>query len=77
MGNSGGHITSGVKAQAAGTSKEVYKYVNLGGGGILVDLMKKANKTKDYSEVDRVIKVGNIFFHFSVWLKVIRSTHSL
>ena len=42
MGNSGGHITSGVKAQAAGTSKEVYKYVNLGGGGILVDLMKKS-----------------------------------
>ena len=62
MGNSGGHITSGVKEQAAGSSKDLYKYVNLGGGGLLVDLMKKANRTKDYSEVDRVIKVGELVF---------------
>ena len=62
MGNSGGHITSGVKEQAAGSSKDLYKYVNLAGGGILVDLMKKANRTKDYSEVDRVIKVRKLVF---------------
>ena len=66
MGNSGGHITSGVKAQAAGTSKDIYKYVNLGGGGLLVELMKKANKTKDYSEVDRVIKVSDTFISLAL-----------
>ena len=68
MGNSGGHITSGVKEQAAGSSKDLYKYVNLAGGGILVDLMKKANRTKDYSEVDRVIKVGKSVFIFMKYL---------
>ena len=55
MGNTGSHITSGVKAQAAGTSKDLYKYIDLGGGGELVDLMKKANRSKDYSEVDIVM----------------------
>ncbi len=57
MGNTGGTITSGVKAQAAGTSKELYKYINLAGGGLLVELMKKASRTKDYSEVDKIIQV--------------------
>ena len=70
MGNSGGHITSGVKEQAAGSSKDLYKYVNLAGGGILVDLMKKANRTKDYSEVDRVIKVGKTVFIFMKYMYI-------
>ena len=66
MGNTGGTVSSGVKAQAAGNTKELYNYINLGGGGKLVDLMKTAKRTKDYSAVDKVIKVCALFWVFFV-----------
>ena len=56
MGNTGGHVTSGVKAQAAGTSKMLYSFINLSGGGELVDMMKVANRTKNFTEIDKRIQ---------------------
>lgn len=49
------NVTSGVKNQAAG-SNECYMYVDLKGGGKLVELMKKANRTKNYTELDETIR---------------------
>ncbi len=55
-----GNVTSGVKEQAAGATKELYKFLDLNGGGELVTLMKDAKKSKlkDYSLVDEKIKIG-------------------
>ena len=50
-------VTSGVKDQAAGVKKDLYEYVDLIGGGKLVDLMKKANRTKNYEELETYIKL--------------------
>ncbi len=57
---SAGNVTSGVKEQAAGATRELYKFLDLNGGGELVTLMKDAKKSKikDYSLVDERIKVG-------------------
>ncbi|XP_068237254.1 transient receptor potential cation channel subfamily V member 5 [Palaemon carinicauda] len=55
MGNTESSVTSGVKAQANAVV-EIYSLVDLNGGGELVDLMKKATKTKEYSELDETIK---------------------
>lgn len=49
------NVTSGVKQQAAG-STGFYSYIDLKGGGELVELMKKANRTKNYKELDETIK---------------------
>lgn len=51
-------VTSGVKEQAAGDTKHMYKFLDLKGGGELVDLMKKANRTKNYKELDERIRDG-------------------
>ena len=49
-------VTRGVKDQAAGATKELYEYVDLSGKGKLVELMKKANKTKNYLELEMKIE---------------------
>ena len=49
------NVTKGVKEQAEGGTKEVYKYMNLTGGGLLVDLMKNATKTKNFKEVSDTV----------------------
>ncbi|XP_045115765.1 transient receptor potential cation channel subfamily V member 5-like [Portunus trituberculatus] len=55
MGNTESSVTSGVKAQANAVV-EIYSLVDLNGGGELVELMKKANKSKDYGELDETIR---------------------
>ena len=58
MGNKvSSNVTSGVKKQAAGETK-IYKLLDLKGGGELVELMKKANRTKNYKELDERIREG-------------------
>ena len=58
MGNkTSSNITSGVKKQAAGETR-MYKFLDLKGGGELVELMKIANRTKSYKELDARIKEG-------------------
>lgn len=49
-------VAEGVKAQGDSESCEMYKLVDLKGGGQLVDLMKKARWTKNYQDVDEKIK---------------------
>ena len=51
------NVTSGVKAQAAGDTA-FYRLINLGGGGELVELMRKANRTKNYEELDTRMREG-------------------
>ena len=49
------NVTSGVKQQAAGDTG-FYNLIDLKGGGELVELMKKANRTKNYKELDETIR---------------------
>ena len=49
------NVTSGIKEQAAGTTK-MYYFTDLKGGGELVELMKKANRTKNYTALDILIR---------------------
>ena len=58
-------VTSGVKDQAAGVTKELYYYIDLNGGGKLVELMKKANRTKNFDELQRYIKSHMIKFLYN------------
>ena len=51
------NVSSGVKAQAAGEIK-IYHLADLKGRGELVELMKKANRTKSYKELDDRIREG-------------------
>ena len=55
MGNTHTQVTSGIKKQAAGMT-EMYNFTDLKGGGELVELMKKANRTKNYRELDDKIR---------------------
>lgn len=58
MGNKlNSNVSSGVKAQAAGETI-FYRFINLKGGGELVELMKKSNRTKNYKELDERIRDG-------------------
>ena len=52
------NVTSGVKAQAAGSGKgqAMYELVSTTGGGILVDLLKEVSKSKDYAKLETKIK---------------------
>ncbi len=52
------NVTSGVKEQASGETRKLYRFMDLKGGGELVDLMKKANRTKNYKELDERIRDG-------------------
>ena len=55
MGN-GESIGDSLKAQANSGSLEIYKLVNMGGTGILVEMMKEALVTKNYKEIDDYIR---------------------
>ncbi|XP_037076817.1 transient receptor potential cation channel subfamily V member 5-like [Pollicipes pollicipes] len=56
MGNTDSAVASGVKKQAGPTTQDVYKFVDIKGGGELVEMMKVASKTKNYTEVDDFIQ---------------------
>uniref|UniRef100_A0A182QKQ8 Ion transport domain-containing protein n=1 Tax=Anopheles farauti TaxID=69004 RepID=A0A182QKQ8_9DIPT len=56
MGNTESNVTSGVKKQAGVSTQALYKFVNLKGGGLLVDMMKRAIQNKQYAEIDHAIK---------------------
>ncbi|XP_059608807.1 transient receptor potential cation channel subfamily V member 5 [Phlebotomus argentipes] len=56
MGNTESNVTSGVKKQAGTSTQELYKFVNLKGGGLLVDMMKRAAQSKQFAEIDHAIK---------------------
>lgn len=56
MGNTESNVTSGVKKQADTSSIQMYNLVDLKGGGLLVELMKKAAQMKNYAELDEAIK---------------------
>ncbi|CAG5117325.1 unnamed protein product [Candidula unifasciata] len=49
-------VASGVKNQGNAEASKLYQLVDLKGGGDLVELMKKARWTKNYTEVDDRIK---------------------
>lgn len=57
MGNSASEVNDSLKAQAGGEGgPELYKYVNVSGTGQLISLMKTADVTKDFAEIDDIIK---------------------
>lgn len=56
MGNTESNVTSGVKQQAGTSTQSLYKLINLKGGGLLVDMMKRACASKQYAEIDHAIK---------------------
>lgn len=56
MGQAESNVTSGVKKQAGTSTQALYKFVNLKGGGLLVDMMKRAAQSKQYAEIDHAIK---------------------
>lgn len=70
MGNTESNVTSGVKKQAGVSTQPLYKLVNLKGGGLLVDMMKRACQNKQYAEIDHAIKTKVPAFIF------IRNVHN-
>ncbi|XP_025425863.1 transient receptor potential cation channel subfamily V member 6 isoform X4 [Sipha flava] len=56
MGNTESNVASGVKKQVDTSSLQIYNLVDLKGCGLLVDLMKKAVQTKNFTELDIAIK---------------------
>ncbi|KAJ1523053.1 hypothetical protein ONE63_002181 [Megalurothrips usitatus] len=56
MGNAESNVTSGVKNQAGPSVQPLYKLVDVKGGGLLVDMMKRAAQTKQFAELDHAIK---------------------
>lgn len=56
MGQAESNVTSGVKKQAGVSTQKLYKLVNLKGGGLLVDMMKRAINNKQFAEIDHAIK---------------------
>lgn len=66
MGNTESNVTSGVKKQAGVSTQPLYKLVNLKGGGLLVDMMKRACQNKQYAEIDHAIKT-KVFEFFSTF----------
>ncbi|XP_062528665.1 transient receptor potential cation channel subfamily V member 5 isoform X1 [Bombyx mori] len=56
MGNTESNVTSGVKKQAGTSEQKLYKLVDIKGGGLLVDMMKRALQNKQYAEIDHAIK---------------------
>lgn len=62
MGNAESNVTSGaVKNQAGVSTQSLYKLVNLKGGGLLVDMMKRACQNKQFAEIDHAIKTKVLF----------------
>nr|XP_031845256.1 transient receptor potential cation channel subfamily V member 5 [Nomia melanderi] len=56
MGNTESNVVSGVKKQTDASSIVLYKLVDLKGGGLLVDMMKRATQTKQYAELDHALR---------------------
>ncbi|XP_058801276.1 uncharacterized protein LOC131670008 [Phymastichus coffea] len=56
MGNTESNVTSGVKKQTDAGSILLYKLVDLKGGGLFVDMMKRATQSKQYAELDHAIR---------------------
>ncbi|KYN30196.1 Transient receptor potential cation channel subfamily V member 5 [Trachymyrmex cornetzi] len=56
MGNTESNVTSGVKKQTDTSSILLYKLVDLKGGGLLVDMMKRATQTKQFAELDHAMR---------------------
>ncbi|XP_011866570.1 PREDICTED: transient receptor potential cation channel subfamily V member 5 [Vollenhovia emeryi] len=56
MGNTESNVTSGVKKQTDTSSILLYKLVDLKGGGLLVDMTKRASQTKQYAELDHALR---------------------
>ncbi|XP_044592870.1 transient receptor potential cation channel subfamily V member 5 isoform X1 [Cotesia glomerata] len=56
MGNTESNVASAVKKQTDTSSILLYKLVDLKGGGLLVDMMKRATQTKQYAELDHAIR---------------------
>ncbi|XP_050352578.1 transient receptor potential cation channel subfamily V member 5 [Nymphalis io] len=56
MGNTESNVTSGVKKQAGTSEQKIYKLIDIKGGGLLVDMMKRAVQNKQYAEIDHAIK---------------------
>ncbi|XP_029680490.1 transient receptor potential cation channel subfamily V member 5 [Formica exsecta] len=56
MGNTESNVTSGVKKQTDTSSIVLYKLVDLKGGGLLVDMMKRATQTKQFAELDHAMR---------------------
>ncbi|CAG9576063.1 unnamed protein product [Danaus chrysippus] len=56
MGNTESNVTSGVKKQAGTSEQKLYKLIDVKGGGLLVDMMKRAVQNKQYAEIDHAIK---------------------
>ncbi|XP_076297480.1 transient receptor potential cation channel subfamily V member nanchung isoform X2 [Lasioglossum baleicum] len=56
MGNTESNVSSGVKKQTDASSIVLYKLVDLKGGGLLVDMMKRATQTKQYAELDHALR---------------------
>ncbi|KAK5646070.1 hypothetical protein RI129_004534 [Pyrocoelia pectoralis] len=57
MGNTESNVTSGVKKQAGASMQAIYKLCDMKGGGLLVELMKRAVQNKQYAEIDHAIKM--------------------
>ncbi|CAF0818866.1 unnamed protein product [Rotaria sp. Silwood1] len=58
MGNTTSEVASGVKAQinSGGQGPELYRFVDMTGGGEFVEVMRVANRTKDYTQIDALIR---------------------
>ncbi|CAG9782810.1 unnamed protein product [Diatraea saccharalis] len=56
MGNTESNVTSGVKKQAGTSTQKLYKFIDIKGCGLLVDMMKRAVQNKQYAEIDHAIK---------------------
>ncbi|CAF4589652.1 unnamed protein product, partial [Rotaria magnacalcarata] len=56
-GNTTSEVASGVKAQinSDGQGPELYRFVDLKGSGEFIDVMRVANRTKDYTQIDALI----------------------
>jgi transient receptor potential cation channel subfamily V protein 5 len=63
MGQAESNVTSGVKKQAGVSTQQLYKFVNLKGGGLLVDMMKRAINNKQFAEIDHAIKTKVSFLY--------------
>lgn len=56
MGNTeSGNVTNDVKQQGNDAVNDVYKLVDLNGGGLFVELTKLGRRKKDFSELDEII----------------------
>ncbi len=66
MGNNQSDVNDSLKAQAGGEGgPEIYKYINVAGGGKLITLIKAAEQNKDYTELDNFIKTDVVNYLYN------------